>query len=79
MKMDPQEAASVSVAVASTVPSLAPPGGIRPNDFSCKISNSSDTAANLANNIRALKVSNCSFLNFIGLRDLFDREHCKRS
>ena len=56
MKMDPEVAASVSVAVASTVPTLAPPGGVRPNDFSSK-GNSLDTAANLANNIRALKVN----------------------
>jgi len=46
MKMDPDVAASVSVAVASTVPTLAPPGSK---------GNSLDTAANLANNIRALK------------------------
>ena len=56
MKMDPEVAASVSVAVASTIPTLAPPGGGRPNDFSSK-GNSLDTAANLANNIRALKVN----------------------
>ena len=67
MKMDPQEAASVSVAVGSSaVPSLAPPlpggGGNLPSgggppprgDFSSK-GNGLDTAANLANNIRALK------------------------
>ena len=65
MKMDPQEAASVSVAVASTVPSLAPPCGVRPSDFSSKISNSSDTAANLANNIRALKVGTSQYTEWI--------------
>ena len=56
MKMDPEVAASVSVSVASTVPTLGPPGVGRPNDFSSK-GNSLDTAANLANNIRALKVN----------------------
>ena len=61
MKMDPQEASSVSVPVPSAVPSLAPPGGGgRPCDFSSK-GNSLDTAANLANNIRALKVNLTDF------------------